>query len=164
MNRMASQALDKMETRKFKAKGGKTAAMATTAAAARESNRGTSDSLSSSSTADCAICLEKYMDGEVRSSTLPVSPAHASKNSERASLPLRPDLPVAALTCERPQMEAKTRKCVSAAPRAGSRAVESVKGIKGKTSKMESGGFIGVRNAEELDVPSRRRRRGAFSS
>uniref|UniRef100_A0A3Q2YF33 E3 ubiquitin-protein ligase ZNRF3 n=1 Tax=Hippocampus comes TaxID=109280 RepID=A0A3Q2YF33_HIPCM len=63
MNRMASQALDKMETRKFKAKGGKTAA-ATAMAAARESGRGTSDSLSSSSTADCAICLEKYIDGE----------------------------------------------------------------------------------------------------
>ncbi|XP_051924892.1 LOW QUALITY PROTEIN: E3 ubiquitin-protein ligase znrf3 [Hippocampus zosterae] len=69
MNRMASQALDKMETRKFKAKGGKAAmtAAATAAAAmaaARESGRGTSDSLSSSSTADCAICLEKYIDGE----------------------------------------------------------------------------------------------------
>ncbi|XP_061625037.1 E3 ubiquitin-protein ligase znrf3 isoform X2 [Phyllopteryx taeniolatus] len=55
MNRMASQALDKMETRKFKAKGGKVA---------RESSCGASDSLSSSSTSDCAICLEKYIDGE----------------------------------------------------------------------------------------------------
>ncbi|XP_077377816.1 E3 ubiquitin-protein ligase znrf3 isoform X2 [Festucalex cinctus] len=55
MNRMASQALDKMETRKFKAKGGKVA---------RESGCGASDSLSSSSTSDCAICLEKYIDGE----------------------------------------------------------------------------------------------------
>ncbi|KAM9821368.1 E3 ubiquitin-protein ligase znrf3 isoform 1-T1 [Syngnathus typhle] len=55
MNRMASQALDKMETRKFKAKAGKVA---------RESSCGASDSLSSSSTSDCAICLEKYIDGE----------------------------------------------------------------------------------------------------
>lgn len=56
MNRMASQALEKMETRKFKAKG----------KVQRDSGCGASDSLSSSSTSDCAICLEKYMDGEVR--------------------------------------------------------------------------------------------------
>lgn len=56
MNRMASQALEKMETRKFKAKG----------KGQRESSCGASDSLSSSSTSDCAICLEKYIDGEVR--------------------------------------------------------------------------------------------------
>lgn len=54
MNRMAIQALEKMETRKFKAKG----------KVVRESSCGASDSLSSSSTSDCAICLEKYMDGE----------------------------------------------------------------------------------------------------
>uniref|UniRef100_A0A8C7WN61 E3 ubiquitin-protein ligase ZNRF3 n=1 Tax=Oryzias sinensis TaxID=183150 RepID=A0A8C7WN61_9TELE len=54
MNRMASQALEKMETRKFKAKG----------KVQRDSGCGASDSLSSSSTSDCAICLEKYMDGE----------------------------------------------------------------------------------------------------
>ncbi|CAL9708042.1 unnamed protein product [Knipowitschia caucasica] len=54
MNRMAIQALEKMETRKFKAKG----------KVLRESSCGASDSLSSSSTSDCAICLEKYMDGE----------------------------------------------------------------------------------------------------
>ncbi|KAJ8415362.1 hypothetical protein AAFF_G00423420 [Aldrovandia affinis] len=54
MNRMAIQALEKMETRKFKAKS----------KGQRESSCGTSDSLSSSSTSDCAICLEKYMDGE----------------------------------------------------------------------------------------------------
>ncbi|XP_033828124.1 E3 ubiquitin-protein ligase znrf3 isoform X1 [Periophthalmus magnuspinnatus] len=54
MNRMAIQALEKMETRKFKAKG----------KVVRESSCGTSDSLSSSSTSDCAICLEKYIDGE----------------------------------------------------------------------------------------------------
>ncbi|KAM8887111.1 E3 ubiquitin-protein ligase znrf3 isoform 2-T3 [Spinachia spinachia] len=54
MNRMAIQALEKMETRKFKAKG----------KGQRESSCGVSDSLSSSSTSDCAICLEKYMDGE----------------------------------------------------------------------------------------------------
>ncbi|XP_056150359.1 E3 ubiquitin-protein ligase znrf3 [Lampris incognitus] len=54
MNRMAIQALEKMETRKFKAKG----------KGQRESSCGTSDSLSSSSTSDCAICLEKYIDGE----------------------------------------------------------------------------------------------------
>lgn len=53
---MAIQALEKMETRKFKAKG----------KGLSESSCGTSDSLSSSSTSDCAICLEKYMDGEVR--------------------------------------------------------------------------------------------------
>ncbi|XP_032435357.1 E3 ubiquitin-protein ligase znrf3 isoform X1 [Xiphophorus hellerii] len=54
MNRMAIQALEKMETRKFKAKG----------KGLRESSCGASDSLSSSSTSDCAICLEKYIDGE----------------------------------------------------------------------------------------------------
>ncbi|XP_067084379.1 E3 ubiquitin-protein ligase znrf3 [Osmerus mordax] len=54
MNRMAVQALEKMETRKFKAK----------MKGQRESNCGASDSLSSSSTSDCAICLEKYLDGE----------------------------------------------------------------------------------------------------
>ncbi|CAG08175.1 unnamed protein product, partial [Tetraodon nigroviridis] len=54
MNRMAIQALEKMETRKFKAKG----------KGLSESSCGASDSLSSSSTSDCAICLEKYMDGE----------------------------------------------------------------------------------------------------
>ncbi|XP_017541319.2 E3 ubiquitin-protein ligase znrf3 [Pygocentrus nattereri] len=54
MNRMAIQALEKMETRKFKAK----------VKGQRESSCGASDSLSSSSTSDCAICLEKYMDGE----------------------------------------------------------------------------------------------------
>lgn len=56
MNRMAIQALEKMETRKFKAKG----------KGLSETSCGASDSLSSSSTSDCAICLEKYMDGEVR--------------------------------------------------------------------------------------------------
>ncbi|KAG9339630.1 hypothetical protein JZ751_023521 [Albula glossodonta] len=54
MNRMAIQALEKMETRKFKAKS----------KGQRESSCGASDSLSSSSTSDCAICLEKYIDGE----------------------------------------------------------------------------------------------------
>nr|XP_015816001.2 E3 ubiquitin-protein ligase znrf3 isoform X2 [Nothobranchius furzeri] len=54
MNRMAIQALEKMETRKFKAKG----------KGQRESSCGASDSLSGSSTSDCAICLEKYIDGE----------------------------------------------------------------------------------------------------
>ncbi|KAK5599138.1 E3 ubiquitin-protein ligase znrf3 [Crenichthys baileyi] len=54
MNRMAIQALEKMETRKFKAKG----------KGLRENGCGASDSLSSSSTSDCAICLEKYIDGE----------------------------------------------------------------------------------------------------
>lgn len=60
MNRMAIQALEKMETRKFKAKG----------KGQRESSCGASDSLSSSSTSDCAICLEKYIDGEVRKGIL----------------------------------------------------------------------------------------------
>ncbi|XP_051966851.1 E3 ubiquitin-protein ligase znrf3-like [Xyrauchen texanus] len=54
MNRMAIQALEKMETRKFKAK----------VKGQRELSCGASDSLSSSSTSDCAICLEKYIDGE----------------------------------------------------------------------------------------------------
>ncbi|XP_072839798.2 E3 ubiquitin-protein ligase ZNRF3 [Pogona vitticeps] len=55
MNRLAVQALEKMETRKFKSKlkGG-----------ACEGSCGALDSLSSSSTSDCAICLEKYLDGE----------------------------------------------------------------------------------------------------
>lgn len=55
MNRMAIQALEKMETRKFKAK----------VKGQREASCGASDSVSSSSTSDCAICLEKYIDGEV---------------------------------------------------------------------------------------------------
>ncbi|XP_071208378.1 E3 ubiquitin-protein ligase znrf3-like isoform X2 [Salvelinus alpinus] len=54
MNRMAIQALEKMETRKFKAK----------VKGQREGSYGASDSLSSSSTSDCAICLEKYIEGE----------------------------------------------------------------------------------------------------
>ncbi|XP_075424176.1 E3 ubiquitin-protein ligase ZNRF3 isoform X2 [Ascaphus truei] len=54
MNRMAVQALEKMETRKFKAKG----------KGLREGSCGALDTLSSSSTSDCAICLEKYIDGE----------------------------------------------------------------------------------------------------
>ncbi|XP_051888072.1 E3 ubiquitin-protein ligase znrf3 isoform X2 [Pristis pectinata] len=54
MNRMALQALEKMETRKFKSKG----------KVSREGNCSASDTLSSSSTSDCAICLEKYVDGE----------------------------------------------------------------------------------------------------
>ncbi|XP_076854004.1 E3 ubiquitin-protein ligase znrf3 isoform X2 [Brachyhypopomus gauderio] len=54
MNRMAIQALEKMETRKFKAK----------VKGQQESSCGVSDSVSSSSTSDCAICLEKYIDGE----------------------------------------------------------------------------------------------------
>lgn len=50
------QALEKMETRKFtsKLKG------------SCEGSCGALDTLSSGSTSDCAICLEKYMDGEVR--------------------------------------------------------------------------------------------------
>uniref|UniRef100_A0A9R1SGQ6 E3 ubiquitin-protein ligase ZNRF3 n=2 Tax=Cyprinus carpio TaxID=7962 RepID=A0A9R1SGQ6_CYPCA len=54
MNRMAIQALEKMETRKFKAK----------VKSQREASCGASDSVSSSSTSDCAICLERYIDGE----------------------------------------------------------------------------------------------------
>ncbi|XP_032898984.1 E3 ubiquitin-protein ligase ZNRF3 isoform X2 [Amblyraja radiata] len=54
MNRLALQALEKMETRKFKSKS----------KVSREGNCGASDTLSSSSTSDCAICLEKYVDGE----------------------------------------------------------------------------------------------------
>ncbi|XP_048412592.2 E3 ubiquitin-protein ligase znrf3 isoform X2 [Stegostoma tigrinum] len=54
MNRMAVQALEKMETRKFKSK----------CKAPREGSCAASDTLSSSSTSDCAICLERYVDGE----------------------------------------------------------------------------------------------------
>ncbi|XP_068937878.1 E3 ubiquitin-protein ligase ZNRF3 [Petaurus breviceps papuanus] len=54
MNRLAVQALEKMETRKFKSKG----------KGPREGSWGALDTLSSSSTSDCAICLEKYIDGE----------------------------------------------------------------------------------------------------
>ncbi|XP_067911293.1 E3 ubiquitin-protein ligase znrf3 isoform X1 [Heterodontus francisci] len=54
MNRMAIQALEKMETRKFKSKS----------KVLREGSCGASDTLSSSSTSDCAICLERYVDGE----------------------------------------------------------------------------------------------------
>ncbi|KAJ6656667.1 hypothetical protein lerEdw1_003554, partial [Lerista edwardsae] len=54
LNRLAAQALEKMETRKFtsKLKG------------PCEGGSGAPDALGSSSTADCAICLEKYLDGE----------------------------------------------------------------------------------------------------
>ncbi|TRY84674.1 hypothetical protein DNTS_003191 [Danionella cerebrum] len=54
MNRMAIQALEKMETCKFKAKF----------KGQREPSCAASDVVSSSSTSDCAICLEKYIDGE----------------------------------------------------------------------------------------------------
>ncbi|XP_029474928.1 LOW QUALITY PROTEIN: E3 ubiquitin-protein ligase ZNRF3-like [Rhinatrema bivittatum] len=54
MNRMAVQALEKMETRKFKSKN----------KGHQERSCGALDTLSSSSTSDCAICLEKYIDGE----------------------------------------------------------------------------------------------------
>uniref|UniRef100_A0A8C8SAK1 E3 ubiquitin-protein ligase ZNRF3 n=1 Tax=Pelusios castaneus TaxID=367368 RepID=A0A8C8SAK1_9SAUR len=54
MNRLAVQALEKMETRKFKSKS----------QGHREGSCGALDTLSSSSTSDCAICLEKYIDGE----------------------------------------------------------------------------------------------------
>ncbi|XP_066466167.1 E3 ubiquitin-protein ligase ZNRF3 [Tiliqua scincoides] len=54
LNRLAVQALEKMETRKFtsKLKGH------------CEGSCSALDTLSSSSTSDCAICLEKYLDGE----------------------------------------------------------------------------------------------------
>lgn len=55
MNRLAVQALEKMETRKFNSKS----------KGRREGSCGALDTLSSSSTSDCAICLEKYTDGEV---------------------------------------------------------------------------------------------------
>nr|XP_056715110.1 E3 ubiquitin-protein ligase ZNRF3 [Euleptes europaea] len=54
MNRLAVQALEKMETRKFKSK----------LKGHSEEGCGALDTLSSSSTSDCAICLEKYIDGE----------------------------------------------------------------------------------------------------
>ncbi|KAM6423071.1 E3 ubiquitin-protein ligase ZNRF3 isoform 2-T3 [Liasis olivaceus] len=54
MNRLAVQALEKMETRKFKSK----------LKGPCEGSCGALDTLSSGSTSDCAICLEKYTDGE----------------------------------------------------------------------------------------------------
>ncbi|XP_006890585.1 PREDICTED: E3 ubiquitin-protein ligase ZNRF3 [Elephantulus edwardii] len=54
MNRLAVQALEKMETRKFNSKS----------KGRRDGSCGALDTLSSSSTSDCAICLEKYIDGE----------------------------------------------------------------------------------------------------
>ncbi|XP_015279049.1 PREDICTED: E3 ubiquitin-protein ligase ZNRF3 [Gekko japonicus] len=54
MNRLAVQALEKMETRKFKSK----------LKGHSEESCSALDTLSSSSTSDCAICLEKYVDGE----------------------------------------------------------------------------------------------------
>uniref|UniRef100_A0A8D0GQV3 E3 ubiquitin-protein ligase ZNRF3 n=1 Tax=Sphenodon punctatus TaxID=8508 RepID=A0A8D0GQV3_SPHPU len=54
MTRLAVQALEKMETRKFKSK----------IKGHQEGSCSALDTLSSSSTSDCAICLEKYMDGE----------------------------------------------------------------------------------------------------
>lgn len=65
---MAVQALEKMETRKFKAKG--KVVQEQQQQQQRESSCGASDSLSGSSTSDCAICLEKYIDGEVRMTRL----------------------------------------------------------------------------------------------
>lgn len=62
MNRLAIQALQKMETRKFNSKS----------KGRREGSCGALDTLSSSSTSDCAICLEKYIDGEVRTDAGPV--------------------------------------------------------------------------------------------
>ncbi|XP_039218789.1 E3 ubiquitin-protein ligase ZNRF3 isoform X1 [Crotalus tigris] len=54
MNRLAVQALEKMETRKFKSK----------LKGPCEGNCGALDTLSNGSASDCAICLEKYLDGE----------------------------------------------------------------------------------------------------
>lgn len=62
MNRLAVQALEKMETRKFNSKS----------KGRREGSCGALDTLSSSSTSDCAICLEKYIDGEVMAEAGPV--------------------------------------------------------------------------------------------
>lgn len=59
MNRLAVQALEKMETRKFNSKS----------KGRREGSCGALDTLSSGSTSDCAICLEKYIDGEVAAET-----------------------------------------------------------------------------------------------
>lgn len=61
MNRLAVQALEKMETRKFNSKS----------KGRREGSCGALDTLSSSSTSDCAICLEKYIDGEVMAEAVP---------------------------------------------------------------------------------------------
>lgn len=62
MNRLAVQALEKMETRKFNSKN----------KGRREGSCGALDTLSSSSTSDCAICLEKYIDGEVMAEARPI--------------------------------------------------------------------------------------------
>ena len=60
-NRLAVQALEKMETRKFNSKS----------KGRREGSCGALDTLSSGSTSDCAICLEKYIDGEVAAGSGP---------------------------------------------------------------------------------------------
>lgn len=66
MNRLAVQALEKMETRKFNSKS----------KGRREGSCGALDTLSSSSTSDCAICLEKYIDGEVMAEAEPIPGGH----------------------------------------------------------------------------------------
>ncbi|XP_060640789.1 E3 ubiquitin-protein ligase ZNRF3 [Anolis sagrei] len=63
MNRLAVQALEKMETHKFKAKG-KAAASTNNEGSSGHIGSGGGEALSSSATSDCAICLEKYLDGE----------------------------------------------------------------------------------------------------
>ncbi|KAM3826409.1 E3 ubiquitin-protein ligase ZNRF3 isoform 2-T2 [Vipera latastei] len=54
MNRLAVQALEKMETQKFKSK----------LKGPSEGSCGALDTLSNGSASDCAICLERYLDGE----------------------------------------------------------------------------------------------------
>lgn len=69
MNRLAVQALEKMETRKFNSKS----------KGRREGSCGALDTLSSSSTSDCAICLERYIDGEVRKEASWARPRQATQ-------------------------------------------------------------------------------------
>ncbi|XP_067317864.1 E3 ubiquitin-protein ligase ZNRF3-like isoform X2 [Anolis sagrei] len=63
MNRLVVQALEKIEIQKFKAKG-KAAASTNNEGSSGHIGSGGGEALSSSATSDCAICLEKYLDGE----------------------------------------------------------------------------------------------------
>lgn len=84
MNRLAVQALEKMETRKFNSKN----------KGRREGSCGALDTLSSSSTSDCAICLEKYIDGEVMTEAGPVEVGLRWTGEQRNTGPRRTGLHV----------------------------------------------------------------------
>lgn len=83
MNRLAVQALEKMETRKFNSKS----------KGRREGSCGALDTLSSGSTSDCAICLEKYIDGEVMLETGPVLGGEGIYGPQKCWGPPGPEFP-----------------------------------------------------------------------